>query len=232
MLPANDTAENATSMSEHGIHVSGMVAVGKTALAKVIARRMNYQFLAEADLGLSYLPRLFEDPSRWGFEAQTAFLIGKASALMAVSGRGVSYVLDRSLEEDALIFFEYFRDRHGLDELTTRTYRDLYALFRRIVPPPTVSIICTASYGKVTERIKTRTKFNSYVPGYVESIFERYSEYIESKRSLPNTFICDGDRYDWTDDLICDSIALDIQKIIYTDSSDHAEPLNILRPHE
>ncbi|MDC9567286.1 deoxynucleoside kinase, partial [Pseudoalteromonas sp. GAB2316C] len=55
------------------ICISGMIAVGKSTLARALAKDFDMELISEAKLGISYLERLFEDPARWGYEAQAAF---------------------------------------------------------------------------------------------------------------------------------------------------------------
>jgi len=209
-----------------------MIGVGKTTLIDNLALELNIGKVVETPLGFKYLSRLFTEPERWGFEAQVAFLIGKANGILAKEDMGQPYLVDRSIEEDAKIFYEYFREKHSIDSLTNSTYQELYKLLCCKIPRPTIQIICTIDKETVLNRIETRDKFNSYVEGYVESIFDRYNQYIEKLRGKTNTFMCDALKYDWTKNDTVNIIAADVHKLINgLDGSPNLD-LSILREHK
>lgn len=213
------------------ICISGMIAVGKSTLARAIAKDFHMELISEAELGISYLERLFENPARWGYEAQAAFLIGKANAIGTMERNNKSYVLDRSICEDASIFFEYFKEANKLDDLTCLNYQALYEFVDEHTPKEDISIICTIDYESVVNRISSRNKFNDYVEGYVDSIYKRYTKYIEERRGNRNTYICDSNSFDWTDDNVCKLITKDIHKLINRDTSNSNKNLDVLRAH-
>lgn len=208
-----------------------MIAAGKSTLARAIASDLNMALVSEAKLGIAYLDRLFENPPRWGYEAQVAFLIGKANQIKDFEKKKASYVLDRSIKEDAKIFFEYFREANNLDSLTSLNYQNLFEFIDDNIPEEDITIICTVDYDKAIKRIYSRKKFNNYVEGYVDSIFSRYKKYIEEKREKPNTYVCDGTQFDWSDEKHCSLIIDDIVKLLNRQASCATEELNILRAH-
>lgn len=193
--------------------VSGMVAAGKTTLARYLAANNGYTLVSESSLGTDYLDRLFRDPSRWGLEAQIAFLLEKAAAVHNQTTAG-NYVLDRSLEEDATIFFEYFREEHSIDELSVRTYESLFSLLQQVLPNPDVWVLCDIDYETVNMRINNRERFNNYVEGYAESIYSRYQVFFMKKRNSANTYIVNSSYHDWTDEACAADIAKDVRNIV------------------
>lgn len=213
------------------ICISGMIAVGKSTLARALAKDFDMELISEAKLGISYLERLFEDPARWGYEAQAAFLVGKANAIRKIEKKHKSYILDRSIFEDANIFFEYFKEANKLDELTCLNYQYLYEFIDAFTPKEDISIICTIDYESVVNRIVSRNKFNAYVEGYVDSIYTRYTKFIEERRGNQNTYICDGNIFDWTNDKICKLIAEDVHRLINHEAPNLDVKLNVLRAH-
>ncbi len=225
-LDLRDRMENKTR-----ICISGMIAVGKSTLARALAKDFDMELISEAKLGISYLERLFDDPARWSYEAQAAFLIGKANAIRKIEKKHKSYVLDRSICEDASIFFEYFKEVYQLDDLTCLNYQYLYDLIDDCTPKEDISIICTIDYESVVNRIISRDKFNAYVEGYVNSVYDRYTKFIEEKRGNQNTYICDSNIFDWTDDKVCKLIIDDVQRLIDRDASNSDINLNVLRAH-
>ncbi len=212
------------------ICISGMVAVGKSTLAKHLANESGYALVTESSLGLDYLERLFRDPNRWGLEAQIAFLLGKAAAIYERSGVG-SYVLDRSVEEDAEVFFDYFREEHSLDTLSVRTYTSLFALLQKVLPLPDIWILCDIDYPTVKARIANRDKFNAYVDGYVDSIFMRYEQFFARKRGQPNTYTINSSEHDWTDKSCARVIAEDVRLLVAA-FPEKAPGLSILAHHK
>lgn len=208
-----------------------MIGVGKSTLAHAISNNCKMELVSEASLGISYLDRLFKNPSRWGYEAQVAFLIGKVNEIKKLENKQKPYVIDRSITEDATIFFEYFKDANDLDELTCLNYRMLYEFISECIPPEDIVIICTADYESVLKRVSARNKFKNFVEGYLESIFNRYEKYISDIRGNPKIYICDGMQFDWTKKEVCKLVIDDIENLLNKNKDNSITTLNILRAH-
>lgn len=197
------------------IALSGMMASGKSTLANKLSSIMGYPNVNESPLGLSYLDSLFSDPSRWAYEAQSAFLIGKFECIINALKENDIVFLDRSMEEDAKIFFEYFHTNFIKDERSRNTYYTLLDTMNKIISVPTIQLICDVSLETAKRRINQRDgKFKAYFSGHIEDIYSAYHKYNLNKKRVPGVYYLNSEKYDWREELIASDIASDIDLII------------------
>jgi len=216
------------------IALSGMMASGKSTLANKLSGLMGYPSVDESPLGLSYLESLFSDPSRWAYEAQSAFLIGKVDSILKSLEKNNIVFLDRSMEEDANIFFEYFHHKFIKDERSRNTYYSLYNTMTKITSVPTIQLICDVSLETVNSRIKKRDgKFKAYFTGHIEDIYSAYHKYNLDKQRVPGVFYLNSDGYDWRKELVASDIANEIDTIIKNHKYNESllPQLKILKTH-
>ena len=64
--------------------VSGNLGSGKTTLANGLARQFGVFCYPRTRYNESYILDLYQDPTRWTFEAQASFLLHKYNEIMAI----------------------------------------------------------------------------------------------------------------------------------------------------
>ena len=87
------------------IVIEGVIGVGKTTLARLMAHRFNGQLvLEEFDLN-PFLERFYEDRKRWGFQTQLAFLASRFRQQKALFTRDLFHqvtIADYSFDKDRI----------------------------------------------------------------------------------------------------------------------------------
>jgi len=161
------------------IATSGLMGAGKTTLARGLASLLGWMYLPAVQPALKRLRDLFSDPSRWAFETQTAFLANKALQLRHALSTGVGVVLDRTLDEDAFVFAEYFRRNGQLDDRSFETYGALSRYFFETLPAPDLVILCSCPIDVSRQRSYTRGAgaHQMYPPGYFDDIALLYDDW-------------------------------------------------------
>lgn len=170
------------------IAISGMMGSGKTTLAKQLARQLTWTYAPESQRGVTYLVDLFENPKRWAFDAQIAFLTDKAIAINKLLDQGVSIILDRTLEEDFHIFAEHFYETGSIDLRSYETYKSIYYYFKGKIPSPDIRIHCYAPLSTITDRLKSRRReFDKLYPdNHIQKIFSRYENWNATENEIPS----------------------------------------------
>src|ERR1035437_1484246 len=124
------------------IAIAGLMGAGKTTLAKQIVRAFGWRYVPNASAAKDYVRDLFDQPSRWAFEAQTALFCSKALEICEYFSDGYNIVVDRSLDEDALIFAPYFHRNGYIDDRGFATYSSIAADFLKRAGPPDLTLFC------------------------------------------------------------------------------------------
>jgi deoxyadenosine/deoxycytidine kinase len=197
------------------VNFSGMIASGKTTLKSGVSAETGWASVEESKLGAEYLCELFEDPERWAYEVQATFLAEKFLTTIHALKKSDFVLMDRSFEEDAEIFFEYFYSRYINKPRTKASYSFLYEGVRESLQVPSVAIICTASLPTILHRISQRPKkFNNYPEGHITEIYELYDDYISKKRTDDNVYFVDSDENNFRCKEVVLRIANDIRAVI------------------
>lgn len=206
------------------IAISGIMGSGKTTLAKGLCFELGLTYIPESPHGLRYLKDLFDEPKKWAFEAQTAFLAGKAAQLANALVNNQSVVLDRSLHEDIRIFAKYFFDVGYIDQRAFETYSILADHFIQKLPIPTVIIGCLCSLSSVEKRTNHREKHSGsmYPPGHLRTINSMYQNWFDSL-DWSLLFFLDSESVDWRHNEVIRAIAMEVDFIISNFSSERRQ---------
>lgn len=154
-------------LSSRFISVMGTVGSGKTTASKLLADHFGWQLIEENFGDNAFLPRFYEDPSRWAFHSQTFFLTEKVAQSLSIEGMltlgGV--VQDTPIYQDV---FGYARTQHVLgqmDENEWKLYQKIFTSFEAYLPKPDVIIYLETSLPVVQKRIKNRGRsFEEDIP--------------------------------------------------------------------
>ena len=208
------------------IGVAGLQGSGKTTLARGIAKKFGWEFVAESANAMRYLPDLFNDMRRLAFEAQIGFFCNKAIALQERIASGLNVVLDRTLYEDAAVFANYFRQIGMIDERAFATYNTLAEYFTFIVPAPDLTIYCDCpvevSKARISERKRESQK--SYPENHVEDLGRLYATWFATYDSGPLVRI-DSEINDFRDEKIIGRIADEVSIMLTRPRRDEQQDL-------
>src|SRR6266705_2063780 len=111
------------------ICIAGNLGSGKTTLVRSLATELGWQIRPKGGYDITYLEDLFQDPHRWSFEAQMAFLSHKARSIKEAVRTGIDFIIDRSIYEDIEIFAQTFANRGMID---SRVY-DIYETYAKLL---------------------------------------------------------------------------------------------------
>lgn len=165
----------------HFVAVAGNIGVGKSTLVSLLAERMQWTPFFEPQEQNPYLSDFYQDMQEWSFQSQIFFLSRRLRAHRDISDHPGPSVQDRSVYEDAEIFaYNLFLERNMSDR-DYRTYRDLYEIVTRFLPPPDLVVYLRASVDTLLSRISMRGRDyeKGIRPDYLTRLNELYEEWTE-----------------------------------------------------
>jgi len=158
-------------VSARYIAVEGVTGVGKTHLATLLATRLGARLEMEEPDDNPFLPLFYEDPGRYGFQAQVFYLLERYRRLQAFH----QIDLFRSL-----VVSNYMYERDAIYAHATLGETEL-GLYERIaeslddrVPRPDLVVLLQDSVENTLRRIRARGR--GYERGITESFIERLNE--------------------------------------------------------
>ena len=169
------------------VAVAGNIGVGKSTLVELLAEKMGWTPFYEPQSQNPYLADFYRDMQEWSFQSQIFFLSRRLRAHRDISNHPGPAVQDRSVYEDAEIFAQNLFLERNMSDRDYQTYRDLYEVLTRFLPPPDLVVYLRASVSTLVERISMRGRDyeRGIQPEYLSRLNNLYEEWTESFSLCP-----------------------------------------------
>lgn len=171
------------------VSVMGTAGSGKTTATRLLSDTFQWQFLEENFGDNAFLPRFYEEMSRWAFHSQTFFLMEKINQILSVEGMLYegSVIQDTPLYQDV---FGYAKSQHTLgnmDDAEWALYQKIFHSFEAYLPKPDLIIYLETSLPVVQERILHRGRsYEQQIPlSYLKTLEKHNTEWLSSQSSIP-----------------------------------------------
>jgi deoxyadenosine/deoxycytidine kinase len=166
------------------IVVEGVIGVGKTSLARMLAERMGARLVLEEFEENPFLPDFYGDPERWAFHTQLAFLASRFRQQKDLGARDLFHhatVADYTFDKDR-IFAHITLDG---DEL--QLYETLYGLMEPATPQPDLVVYLQSSVDRLMQNIAQRGRSyeRDMERGYIAELAEAYDRYFRTYTKGP-----------------------------------------------
>ncbi|MEX1120845.1 MAG: deoxynucleoside kinase [Balneolales bacterium] len=159
------------------IAIEGVIGAGKSSLAKILAKRHNARVILEQFEENPFLPRFYEDRSRYAFQTQLAFLASRFQQQQSLLNKDLFHDMDISdylFEKDRI----FARLNLSGDELSL--YDKVYSIMSTISAKPDLVIFIQSSVERLMENITIRGR--SYEKDisrdYLEELNEAYNQFF------------------------------------------------------
>ncbi|MEX0778655.1 MAG: deoxynucleoside kinase [Balneolales bacterium] len=159
------------------IAIEGVIGAGKSSLAKILAKRHNARVILEQFEENPFLPRFYEDRSRYAFQTQLAFLASRFQQQQSLLNKDLFHDMDISdylFEKDRI----FARLNLSGDELSL--YDKVYSIMSSISAKPDLVIFIQSSVERLMENITIRGR--SYEKDisrdYLEELNEAYNQFF------------------------------------------------------
>lgn len=173
---AGDAAEIVATPHRYVV-VEGPIGVGKTSLARRLARSFGSELVLEQDAENPFLERFYRNPRAAAFQTQLYFLFQRARQMQDLRQADLFEtvrVADYVLEKDRLFA------RLTLDEEEYALYQQVYAKFAIDAPVPDLVVYLQAPVDVLLERIGRRgiAYEQSIERRYLERLVEAYARFF------------------------------------------------------
>lgn len=143
-------------MNRYFVAVAGNIGVGKSTLTGLLAQALGWEAFYEAVDDNPYLADFYRDMRAWSFHSQIFFLSRRLLHHHQLSLRPNTVVQDRSVYEDAEVFARNLYTQGLMAERDYASYRELYDVICKLLPPPTLVVYLRASTDTLLRRIALR----------------------------------------------------------------------------
>ncbi|MFO7675063.1 MAG: deoxynucleoside kinase [bacterium] len=177
------------------IAVEGVIGVGKTALAELLAKRLNAKLVLEAVEDNPFLDRFYGDLRGYAFQTQLFFLLSRHRQQTELAQLGL-------FEDNVVCDYLFEKDRVfaglNLTEHEFALYERIYAMLASEVRRPDLVVYLQARTDVVMARIKRRGRpFEAGIdPEYVDRLSDAYNSYFMRYDGAP-VLIVNTERMDF-----------------------------------
>jgi deoxyadenosine/deoxycytidine kinase len=159
------------------VAIEGVIGVGKTSLAQLLATRFNGRLLLERHDENPFLEDFYRNPRRFAFPTQLFFLLSRY--------RQQQEIPQRDLFHDLLVAdYIFAKDRIfasiNLEDRELALYEHIATLLERDVPRPDLVIYLQSSTERVMANIRQRGRaYEKYITEeYLRTLNEAYNQFF------------------------------------------------------
>jgi len=172
------------------IAIEGNIGAGKTTLTNKLAEDFNAKSVLERFADNPFLPKFYEDQSRYAFPLEMSFL---ADRYQQISDDLAQFDLFKDfIVADYHIFKSLIFAKVTLAEDEFRLYKTMFDIIYKEIPKPDLYIYLYQSTERLLHNIKERGRnYEQEIPAaYLDKINNGYLDYIKSQTGL-NVLIID-----------------------------------------
>ena len=166
------------------IVVEGPIGVGKTSLIELIGENFGSRVVLERVTENPFLPRFYQNPKRYAFQAQMFFLLSRYQQQRELSQQDL---FSQSIVCDYLFAKDRIFASVNLDDDELALYQQIYELMDQRIPRPDLVIYLQAPTEVLRQRIKLRGRGyeREISREYIEAINEAYNRFFFSYNETP-----------------------------------------------
>lgn len=161
----------------HYLAIEGVIGVGKTSLARQLARLTGGRLILERHDENPFLEDFYREPTRYSFQTQLFFLLSRFQQQQELSQQDVFHthtISDYIFAKDKI--FAYLT----LEERELQLYERVYATMERNIPRPDLIIYLQSSVDRLMQNIRRRARsYEKYITEeYIQALNEAYNHFF------------------------------------------------------
>ena len=166
------------------IAIEGVIGVGKTILAKLLAERLDGSLILEEPEGNPFLEDFYKDPPRYAFQTQMFFLVRRYQELKEKTQPDLFH---EGIVSDYLFQKDRIFANINLNDRELHLYDQIAPLLERDLVPPDLVVYLQAGADVLIERIRQRGRPYERLmdPKYIATLVEAYNYFFFHYREVP-----------------------------------------------
>jgi deoxyguanosine kinase len=166
------------------VAVEGVIGVGKTTLARRLAKSLEAAVLLEVVEENPFLSRFYDDPEAYAFQTQLFFLLSRYRQQLELSQRDL---FAESVVSDYIFAKDQIFATINLSEEELGLYRTIVPLLEARLAKPELVVYLQATVDVLLERIKRRGRpFEREISReYLETLSEAYNHFFFHYEETP-----------------------------------------------
>jgi deoxyadenosine/deoxycytidine kinase len=159
------------------IAIDGPIGVGKTSLAKLLAKEFNARCILEKPDENPFLPGFYGDRRKYAFQTQIFFLLSRFQQQKEIAQLDL-------FNQVTLCDYLFAKDRIfaslNLDDHELALYEQIYRLLHGQIPSPDLVIFLQAKPEVLVQRVRSRNiPFEKEIdPEYLKNLVDAYNYYF------------------------------------------------------
>ncbi len=157
--------------------IEGPIGVGKTSLAKLLARKMDARIVLERAEDNPFLKEFYKDPKRFAFQTQIFFLLSRYRQLQELSQMDL---FERTTVTDYFFPKDRIFASINLDSSEMALYQQLYFLLNPTIPTPDLVVYLQAGPEILMDRVRHRglEYEKPLTPDYLDALNQAYNDFF------------------------------------------------------
>ncbi|HEX5030522.1 MAG TPA: deoxynucleoside kinase [Candidatus Eisenbacteria bacterium] len=166
------------------VAIEGVIGVGKTSLARLLADRFRARLVLEEPEANPFLPDFYKDPRRYAFQTQMFFLVSRYKDLRE---RVHPDLFHEGIVADYLFQKDRIFANLNLSDRELMLYDAIAPQLESEVPAPDLVVYLQASPERIVERIQQRGRTYEKLmdPKYTATLAEAYNYFFFHFRDAP-----------------------------------------------
>jgi len=164
--------------------IEGVIGVGKTSLAKLLAEKLDGNLVLENSENNPYLEDFYRDPKRYAFQLQIFFLLNRYRQLTNLPQQDLFHpllIVDYIFAKDRI--FAYL----NLEQRDWILYQRMSTMLEKDIPKPDLVIYLQSNTERLLANIRKRNRDyeKAISPEYIKALNETYNTYFFRYNETP-----------------------------------------------